>query len=281
MRPDARQTAALTLLALVAFAANSVLCRLALKDGLIDAVSFTQIRLVSGALTLAPFLIWKPSDEGLSKAFDGRMAAALFVYAIAFSLSYVSVNAGAGALILFGAVQLTMLAIAFAQGERPGPGQLAGVALAFAGLIYLLAPGLSAPPLGGATLMSAAGIAWGVYSSLGKTATSPERSTAANFLVASLAALALFAVTRTPHLSLAGVCLAVASGAIASGAGYVIWYRALRALTAVRASVVQLAVPVIAAIGGLGVIGEPITARLAIAGLVILGGIFIVIRSKN
>lgn len=273
------KTALLTLLALVAFAANSVICRLALKDGAIDPVSFTQVRLLAGAAFLAPFFwirrkaLWPP------KSADWRPAAALFVYAIAFSLAYVTLSAAAGALILFGVVQFTMIGAGAARGERPKGLALFGVAAAFAGLVYLMTPGLAAPPLAGAALMAVAGLAWGAYSLFGKGAGDPVGATARNFLFAAPVAALIGLAPHTAQLSMEGAALAALSGALASGAGYVVWYRALRDLSSLDASVVQLAVPVIAALGGVALIGEAVTARLAIASALILGGIFIAIRA--
>ena len=273
-----RQTLFLTVLTLLAFAANSLLCRMALKAELIDPVSFTQIRLFSGALFLAPFFYVKREILLPIKAADGRAAFALFIYAIAFSLAYVSLDAGAGALILFGMVQFTMIGFAVLKGSRPGVMQWTGIAVGLAGLIYLTSPGLSAPSPGGAVLMAAAGIAWGVYSLLGKTEADPVGATARNFLLTLPFLFLLFLMPRGAHASLMGVALAIASGALASGAGYVIWYRALRGLSTMNASIVQLAVPVIAALGGAALIGETLTLRFFISTALILGGIYVTIR---
>lgn len=282
MKPN---TLLLTLLALCAFAANSVLCRLALKDGAIDAVTFTQIRLLAGAVFLAPFFYTRRRALTPIGLRDWRPAAALFVYAIAFSLSYVTLDAGTGALILFGMVQFTMIGAGMIRGERPSQAQLAGVALAFAGLVYLMAPGLSAPPLVGAMLMGIAGLAWGAYSLYGRGAGDPVGATARNFILAAPMVLALFIVTavtpRSVDASASGIALAAVSGVLASGAGYVIWYSALKGLSSLNASVVQLAVPVIAAAGGVVLIGEAVSLRLAIAAVLILGGIFITIRAGS
>ena len=272
------QTLLLTILTLIAFAANSLLCRMALKADLIDPVSFTQIRLLSGALFLAPFFYARRAALTPIKIEDGRAALALFVYAIAFSLAYVSLDAGAGALILFGMVQVTMIGAAILGGDRPGPFQWLGIAASIAGLIYLTAPGLSAPPLAAALLMAAAGIAWGVYSLLGRGAADPVGATARNFLLTLPFLFLLFLAPRHGQAAPEGIALAIASGVLASGAGYVIWYRALRGLSAMNASVVQLAVPVIAALGGVFLLSEALTLRLAIASVLILGGIYLTIR---
>jgi len=275
-------TVALTLAALVAFAANSILCRLALGEGFIDAASFTTIRVISGALVLAAILLrpGRATRAGRPEA-DWRSVAALFAYMFCFSFAYLSLSAGTGALILFGAVQLTMFAVALRRGEYFSAVSWSGFGLAVAGLVYLLLPGLKAPDPLGAALMIAAGIAWGFYSLLGQRAGDPVTATAGNFiyavppaLLASLAFLPLYDVTW------AGVALAAASGAIASGAGYVVWYAALRGLTASRAATVQLSVPVIAALGGIVLLDEAVTFRLAVASAATLGGVAIVLMQR-
>lgn len=273
------RTLTLTLATLVAFAANSVLCRMALKAGLIDPVSFTQLRLASGAAVLAPILFVARFDPRSLSPRDWGAAGALFIYAIGFSLAYVSLDAGPGALILFGAVQLSMIGVGVARGDRPGALQWAGLVLAFGGLVYLFLPGLTAPPLGGALLMAAAGIAWGVYSLLGRSEPDPVAATARNFVLTAPFIVVLFVAGADRHAALPGIALAIASGALASGMGYVIWYRALKGLSAMNAAVVQLAVPVIAALGGVAFIGEAVTLRLAVAAALILGGIFLSIRA--
>lgn len=271
----------LTAATLVAFAANSILCRMALKAELIDPASFTQIRLLSGAAFLAPFFYLRRARVTPLRLCDGWAAAALFVYAAAFSFAYVTLDAAAGALILFGAVQFTMIGAGVAAGARPGLGQWAGVATAFAGLVYLLAPGLAAPPPAGAALMAAAGVAWGAYSLMGRNDADPVAGTARNFLLAAPLALALILSPGAKTAEPSGIMLAIVSGAIASGAGYVIWYSALRGLTTMSASVVQLAVPIIAALGGVFVLDEALTVRLAIASVLTLGGIYLAIRKPG
>jgi drug/metabolite transporter (DMT)-like permease len=275
-----RQTVLLTLLALSAFAANSVLCRLALKSEVIDAVTFTQIRLLAGAMFLAPFFYVRRAALLPLRASGWYAAAALFIYAVAFSLSYVSLDTGVGALILFGTVQFTMIGAGLVKGDHPGRVQIIGAVLAFAGLVYLLAPGLTAPPLLGAGVMGLAGVAWGAYSLFGKNEVDPVGATARNFAFAALAAIFLTLVPHEGHTELLGIVLAIASGAIASGAGYVIWYKALKGLPTMSASVVQLAVPMIAAFGGAVFIGEAVTIRLVGASALILGGIFVAIRAQ-
>src|SRR5512143_137376 len=261
----------LTLFALVAFAANSLLCRQALDRTGIDAASFTAIRLVCGALAL--WLI--VALRGGSRAGGSwRSAGALFAYAAAFSFAYESLPAGAGALLLFGAVQATMIIAGLRAGERLNARQATGFVLALAGLTYLVRPGLSAPPLGGALLMLAAGIAWGVYSLRGRGVADPLAATAGNFLRAAPLGIGL-GVAAWPMLrgDAAGAASAVLSGTLASGAGYAVWYTALRGLSATRAATVQLSVPVIAAAGGVMLLGEPVTPRLVIASAAILGGV--------
>lgn len=271
---------ALTSLAMLAFAGNSLLCRLALKHSAIDAASFTGIRLISGALML--WLVVRLSRRAHSGRGNWLSALALFVYATGFSYAYVSLPAATGALLLFGAVQATMFGHGLWAGERLLKKQIIGLILALGGLVGLLLPGLSAPPLVGTLLMLLAGVAWGVYSLRGKGAGDPTRVTAGNFLraVPIAAALILFMLNGA-SLDTAGFWYAAASGALASGIGYAIWYTALPALKATHAATVQLSVPVIAAVGGIIFLGEPITLRLALASAAILGGIALVIVEKR
>jgi drug/metabolite transporter (DMT)-like permease len=269
----------LTTLAMLAFAGNSLLCRMALRDTGMDAASFTAVRLVSGALVL--WLIVRLKDRNRSGAGDGNWysALALFVYAAGFSFAYLSLTAATGALLLFGAVQATMIAWGLWSGERLRQLQVVGLVVALAGLFALLLPGISAPPLLGSGLMIAAGIAWGIYSLRGKGAGDPTRVTAGNFLrSAPLAVLLGLVVWPQLNLDAAGLGYALASGALASGLGYVIWYTALPALQATHASTVQLSVPVLTALGGVTLLGEPLTLRLILASVAILGGIALVIR---
>lgn len=269
----------LTALAMLAFAANSLLCRVALRETGIDAASFTGIRLASGALAL--WLIVRLREGGLGGHGNWPSAFALFAYAAAFSYAYLSLAAAVGALLLFGAVQATMIGYGFARGERFGARQSAGLALAAAGFVGLLLPGLSAPPLGGSLLMIAAGIAWGVYSLRGRGGGNPTASTAGNFVRAlPFAAVLSLAMLPQAALDAAGVGYAVASGALASGLGYAIWYTALPGLRASSAATVQLSVPVIAALGGALFLGEAITLRLVLASVAVLGGIALVIGGR-
>ena len=284
MNPPARlplwRTAVLTAIAMLAFAANSILCRLALEHGAIDPASFTLIRIASGVAAL--WLILAVSGTVRCVGGSWRAGLALFVYAAAFSYAYISLSAAAGALLLFGAVQATMVTIGLARGERLASLQWLGFAAALVGLAALLAPGVSAPSLSGAVLMLAAGAAWGAYSLLGRGATNPLAATAGNFLRSLPMAAALIAIAALPGLKLdgAGIAYAILSGAVASGLGYSIWYAALPGLTPAQGASVQLSVPVITAIAGALLIGEPITQRLVICSIAILGGIALVIGSK-
>ena len=273
--------AALTLLAMLAFAGNSLLCRAALKSTAIDPASFTWIRIASGALALWLIVRWRgrlrqrPAGNWVS-------AFALFSYAAAFSFSYLTLSAGTGALLLFGAVQVTMIGVGYWKGERLGVQQTVGLLCAFLGLVWLLWPGLAAPPLHGSLLMLLAGLAWGVYSLRGRGSGDPLDATAGNFARA-LALAAILGLLLLPAASLdrAGVALAMASGALASGVGYAIWYTALAGLKVSSAAIVQLSVPVIAAIGGVVLLGEPLTPRIVAASFAILGGIALVTAGRR
>ncbi|MEP7300626.1 MAG: DMT family transporter [Caldimonas sp.] len=270
----------LTLLAMLAFAGNSLLCRAAFTATRIDAASFTSLRVLSGALAL--WLIVRARDGRQAPAGSWTSAFALFAYAAAFSFAYLSLSAATGALLLFGAVQATMIGVSLWRGERLRGGQTLGLALALGGLIGLVLPGLSAPPLHGAALMLAAGVAWGVYSLRGKGAGDPLRVTAGNFLRA-VAFAAVLSALMLPWavLDAAGMACALASGALTSGIGYAIWYTALPRLPATSAATVQLSVPVLAALGGIALLGEPATLRLLLAGVAILGGIALVVAAPK
>lgn len=271
---------ALTSLAMVAFAGNSLLCRMALKHTGIDAASFTTIRLISGALML--WLVVYLRHGSYQGRGNWLSAVALFVYAAGFSFAYISLPAATGALLLFGTVQVTMISHGIYKGERLLALQIVGLILAFAGLVGLLLPGLSAPPLYGSILMLGAGVAWGIYSLRGKGAGDPTNVTAGNFLRAVPISVALSIIMASSvSLDTAGFWYAVASGALASGVGYAIWYMALPALKATNAATVQLSVPVITALGGVALLAEPITLRLLLASAAILGGIALVFLEKR
>ncbi|KQU86886.1 hypothetical protein ASC78_04860 [Variovorax sp. Root318D1] len=279
--PSLLQTVALTAAAMVAFAANSLLCRLALQHQGIDPASFGSIRLVSGALTLALVVRLRARPPSPARV-DWLAAAMLFAYVAFFSFAYLSLPAGTGALILFGAVQLTMLGAGLGSGERFGPLAWLGFVLAAGGLVYLVLPGVAAPPLLGAALMAIAGVAWGVYSLRGRGVADPLAATSRNFMRAVPMALALSLIfVARAHADATGIALAVASGAVTSGLGYVIWYAALARLSAMQAATVQLSVPLLAAIGGVLLLSEAITPRLAAASVAILGGIAIVLSQKS
>lgn len=271
----------LIFLAMIAFAGNSLLCRVALRDTDIDPASFTAIRLCSGALTLWLFLVL--SSQSRKATGNWPSALALFLYAGLFSYAYTQLEAGAGALLLFGAVQVTMIGYALIQGERFTPLRWLGLLLALGGLIGLMLPGLSAPPLISSLLMAGAGIAWGVYSLRGRSGGSPALASAGNFLRAAPMALVLAGIAWLSggvEVDPDGVLWAVASGALASAIGYLIWYAALPHITATNAATIQLSVPVITAIAGIALLGESLTLRLVLTSMAILGGIALVIRQK-
>lgn len=274
-------TAVLTVLAMLAFAANSLLCRLALQSHSMDAGSFTAVRLVSGALVLA--LVVRLRTPPAAAVGSGRWGSAawLFVYAAAFSLAYLQLPAGVGALLLFGAVQATMVGVGLWRGERLVLRQWAGLVLALGGLVVLLRPGLSTPPWGAAGLMLLAGVAWGAYSLRGKGAKDPVGVTAGNFLRAVPLALLMWGLMAgQASVSAAGLASALCSGALTSGLGYVAWYAALPQLKAGTAASVQLSVPLLAAIGAVWLLGESWTLRLSLAGAAILGGIALVVLAR-
>jgi drug/metabolite transporter (DMT)-like permease len=278
---SARRTVVLTGIALVAFAGNSILCRMALGGGLMDPTGFTAVRLGSGAGAL--WLLLAARGGGLPRL-EGHWAsaAALFIYAGAFSLAYVSLDTGTGALILFGAVQLTMILAGLRAGERPRAAEWIGLVLALTGLVVLVRPGLSAPEPTGAALMATAGIAWGVYSLRGRGSREPLRNTAGNFAMAvPVAGLLVVGAGGPGTWTASGVGLAVTSGALASGGGYAIWYAALPALTATRAALVQLLVPVLAAAGGVALLSETIPLRLPVAAALVLGGVALAVTART
>ncbi len=274
------RTLAYTTFALVAFAANSVLGRLALGEETIDAASFSTIRLVSGALTLVLVSALVHENRAGHSANWGS-AVVLFLYAVPFSYAYVTLSTGTGALILFAAVQSTMIVAALWYGERPVPREWGGLAAALAGLVYLVFPSLTAPTPLGSGLMALSGIAWGVYSLRGRAASAPVATTTGNFVrtVPFAAALSLV-MLRHAAISPRGALLAIASGAVTSGLGYVVWYAALPGLTVTRAALVQLCVPVIAALGGVVFLAEAISLRLLVSAAVILGGVSTAVLSR-
>ncbi len=265
---------------MVCFAANSLLCRLALKQTRIDAASFTSVRIIAGATVL--YLILRVRGGNARNAGNWISALALFTYAAAFSLAYLSLPAGTGALLLFAAVQATMIVYGLRKGERFDIWQRHGFALAIAGLVLLLLPGLSAPSFGGSVLMLCAGVAWGIYSLCGKAADNPASATTGNFLRAVPFTLAL-SLASLPWIRLdpIGIEYAIISGAITSGLGYVIWYAALTGLKSMSAATVQLSVPVLAALGGILFLGEPMTLRFLISSFAVLGGIALVLVEKR
>lgn len=271
--------ALLTAAAMVAFAANSLLCRVALRHTAIDAASFTAIRILSGALALMILVQWRHGS--LAGAGNWWSAAALFVYAAGFSFAYESLPAGTGALLLFGAVQTTMIGAGLRAGEHLHGRQIAGLALALAGLVGLVLPGISAPPLAGSLLMLSAGVAWGVYSLRGRGQSDPTRVTAGNFVRAMPMAAGLSLISwQGTSWDAAGIACAVVSGAVTSGLGYAVWYRALPGIRAASAATVQLSVPVLAALGGVALLGEKVTPRLAVTSAGILCGIALVVTTK-
>lgn len=292
MQPMPTRTALLTTLAMLAFAGNSLLCRMAFKLTAVDAASFTAVRLVSGAVALVLLLRWRTAGNrgektGALAYGNWGSALALFAYAALFSFAYVGMTAATGALLLFGAVQASMIGWGLAHGERLRPWQAIGFAVALAGMVALMLPGFATPRLSDALAMLAAGVAWGVYSLRGKTNTShqeadPLATTCGNFVRTIPMAVALCAAALpTLRWDGAGIALAVASGAVTSGIGYAVWYRALPALQATHAATVQLSVPLIAAVGGVLLLGESTSWRLQVASIAILGGIALVLRKPR
>lgn len=269
-------------LALLAFAGNSILCRLALGNNTIDAASFTTIRLLSGIVVLAVILIMTNSGCAQTAKGSWRASAMLFIYAVTFSFAYISLDTGIGALILFGSVQITMILASLFSGNKLHYSEWVGVIIAFTGFVYLVMPGLATPSLMGFILMTVAGIAWGFYTLAGRGTKNPFSDTAYNFLRTLPLVIVLIAFTfQSTNLSREGILLAVLSGGITSGLGYSVWYIALGGLSATQAAVVQLLVPVIAAIGGVLFASEMITQRLVLSSLMILGGILAVVLGRH
>jgi drug/metabolite transporter (DMT)-like permease len=279
------KTSLLTGLALIAFAANSVLCRLALGNGAIDASSFTAIRLLSGAVALFIILSLKgsikESNKGTSSKGSWSAAFTLFLYAITFSYAYLSVDTGTGALILFGSVQITMIILSLISGTRLHFIEWSGVILAFTGFIYLVLPNITTPSIDGFMLMTVSGISWGIYTLKGRGSKNPLMDTTYNFLrtIPFVVLLAVFTLQNMAYSS-EGIVLALISGAITSGVGYTIWYIALGGLSSTQAAVIQLSVPVIAAIGGVIFVSETISIRLVISATIVLSGILMVVLGK-
>ena len=274
------KTATLTVLAMIAFAGNSLLCRLALKETAIDAASFTTVRMLSATLVLGLLIGFKPSVYRSNGNWPSALA--LFAYAAGFSFAYINLSAGTGALLLFGAVQATMIGVGIYKGERLAGWRLIGFLLAIGGLIVLLLPGLAAPPLLSAISMVGAGVAWGIYSLRGKGVGSPIAATAGNFLrTVPLTACLSLLMLQQMSWDAAGLVYAVLSGALTSGIGYAIWYQVLPVLKSTTAATVQLSVPMIAAAGGVLLLSEPLGWRLLVASLAILMGIALVIHQKR
>jgi len=274
------RTAISTAVAILAFAANSLLCRLALGKRLIDPASFTAVRMITGAVTLTLVALprWRAFGR---KTGDWRSIIALFLYMAFFSFAYLSLSAGTGALILFGSVQLTMFIAALRRGEHFRWLSRTGFTLAVLGLVLLLSPGLTAPGPAPAVFMVLAGVAWGSYSLIGRSAPDPLEATANNFIYAVPLVIVLSMLFIGDfHVSGRGLALAATSGIVASGLGYVAWYAALKGLTAMRAATVQLSVPIVASCAGVLLLSEPITPRLALASLITLGGVAIVLAQR-
>ena len=277
------KTILFTGLALIAFAANSVLCRLALGGSAIDASTFTIVRLLSGVIVLTVILNISKINSNSSPSTKGSWPAsiALFLYAITFSFAYVTLETATGALILFGSVQITMILLSIFSGNRLHISEWVGMAIAFAGFVYLVLPGVTTPSVIGFFLMTVSGIAWGVYTLKGRGSKSPIMDTAFNFLRTLPFVIILAIITiKYAHYSSEGILLAALSGGIASGIGYLIWYIALSGLSVTQAAVLQLLVPVIAAVGGIIFVSESISLRLAVSSTMILGGILMVVLGR-
>lgn len=276
------KTALLTTLALVAFAGNSILCRLALGENTIDAASFTSVRLLSGMIVLALILKTLQARDSVASKGSWKSSFLLFIYAITFSYAYISLDTGIGALILFASVQITMIFFGWLSGGRFHFTEWLGVILSFLGFMYLVFPQLSSPSLVGFLLMTISGIAWGLYTLAGKTSKNPLSDTTYNFIRSFPLVIILIAFSiQNTTLSLEGIFLAIISGGVTSGIGYAIWYVALGSLSSMQAAVVQLLVPVIAALGGILFANEVISARLLVSSVIILGGILMVVLGKH
>lgn len=276
------KTILLTGMALIAFAANSVLCRLALGNGAIDASSFTGIRLLSGAIALFIILSIKGENKGALSKGSWLASFTLFLYAITFSYAYLSVDTGTGALILFGSVQITMIMLSLISGTRLHFIEWSGVIIAFTGFVYLIFPNITTPSINGFILMTISGASWGIYTLKGRSSINPLMDTTYNFIrtIPFVVLLAFFTMQNTNYSS-EGIILALISGAITSGVGYTIWYIALGSISSTQAAVIQLSVPIIAAIGGVLFVSEIITIRLIISASIVLSGILMVVIGKS
>lgn len=278
----ALSTFALTTATMIAFAANSLLCRAALRGGAIDAPSFTAIRFLSGTLVLVAITQARRSDD---TGRDGSWGAAIALggYAITFSLAYLRLGAGTGALLLFGSTQFAMIGGGLVHGERPSLRQWCGLAVAAVGMVVINLPSLDAPPPGGAALMIAAGVGWGLYSLGGRGAKRPIRATAGNFVrcLPFTAAYGVIAIAATAQVTVRGAVFAMVSGAVTSGLGYCVWYFVLPSLGAARGAIVLLSVPVIAAVGGIVLLHEPLRRDVAIGGAIILGGLALALWQRR
>lgn len=271
------QIAVLASVALCSFAANSLLCRIALREGLIDPASFTMVRLASGAV----LLVMVGGKRAWWREGTWTSGLMLCLYAVAFSFAYLGMGAGVGALLLFSSVQATMIGVGLATSDHPTTMEWLGMSLGFGGLVYLLLPGATAPPLWAACLMILAGAAWGVYSLRGKGESDPAAATAGNFLRACPIAVALgLAFLARSRVSPTGVSLAVVSGAVTSGLGYVAWYAAVKHLTTVKAAILQLSVPVLTAVGAVLFLAETLSPRLVLSGILVLGGVALAVAGK-
>lgn len=279
------KTILFTGLALIAFAANSVLCRLALGESAIDASTFTIVRLLAGAIVLTVIMsiskIKSNSNTNSSTKGSWPASIALFIYALTFSFAYVTLDTATGALILFGSVQIAMILMSIFSGNRLHISEWFGMAIAFTGFVYLILPGVTTPSVIGFLLMTVSGIAWGIYTLKGRGSKNPIMDTAFNFLRTMPFVIILAIVTfKYAHYSSEGILLAVLSGSIASGIGYMIWYSALSGLSVNQAAVLQLLVPVIAAVGGIIFVSESISFRLTVSSAMILGGILMVVLGR-
>ncbi|MDH5426140.1 MAG: DMT family transporter [Gammaproteobacteria bacterium] len=276
------KTAAITSLALIAFALNSVLCRMALGSAAIDAASFTVIRLLSGSIMLLIIISFGRHNRECSATGSWTASLMLFIYALTFSFAYLSLDTGTGALILFGSVQITMILVAVISGVRLHYTEWSGVIIAFSGFVYLILPAVSTPSFSGLFLMTAAGIAWAIYTLKGRGSVNPLMDTAFNFFRTTPLILLLTVITLSnAEYSAQGIILAVLSGAITSAIGYTLWYFALASLSSTQAAVLQLSVPVIAAAGGVIFISEAITLRFTVSTTLVLGGILLVVVGKE